>query len=161
MAVETLKSVQLTNADATPVVVNDAALVGGRVRSRYGQVTLPASSSSGSTAEMVRIPIDSTPLYALVYGDGTTNLTNIDVGAKLVHDTPQLDDDSWVVAIAVGTAVTFSAPKLIAGKGTKAWEYTGASSRPNDAGEVAIEISLDANATAVGDLYCAVFYALD
>lgn len=56
MAVENLKSTPITNADATPIVFNDARVAGGVERSWVGTKQVSASASIGSTYRLVRIP---------------------------------------------------------------------------------------------------------
>lgn len=55
MAVVTLKSTPITNADATPVVLNKANVDGGRVRHKRGVVTAANGDSIASTYRAFRI----------------------------------------------------------------------------------------------------------
>src|SRR4030067_470927 len=56
MAVEALKSSSLTNADATPLVKNNARLAAAAMRGAIGFATADAVASIGSTYRLLRVP---------------------------------------------------------------------------------------------------------
>jgi hypothetical protein len=55
MAVVTLKSTAITNADATPVDLSAAYLTNGRVREAVGTVEITSGDSIGSTYRLARV----------------------------------------------------------------------------------------------------------
>lgn len=59
MALETKKSIYITDRDATPTLPVDAYIAGGEVRSGQGYVTTSVSASTGSTYILCSVPANS------------------------------------------------------------------------------------------------------
>jgi hypothetical protein len=60
MTTEAIKSAQLTNADATPAVINSAQVANGRVRHMRGVCAATTTMAAGSTYRFFRIKSNDT-----------------------------------------------------------------------------------------------------
>lgn len=126
MAAENLKSTEVTNADATPVVYNDTQNVQGKVYHAVGVVEA-AGGDAGSTYKFVRLPADAivkrVEFACDDTGDGTINLGLYDVTDAAVEDA-----DFFASALATGTAIARtdvsyeSAVRAIDDAGLQLWE---------------------------------------
>lgn len=152
MAVETLKTTQVTDWASGAKV--QSQLYGSMVQFPFGEVTLPAAASAGSTIELVAVPSNCYPIKVSLSSDGTLDCPDVDVGAKF-SDGTNLDDDGMATGLDIDDTGEHDA---LAGKTRtkQAWQYTSATSDPG--GWVIIEASLDVNAVAVGNMVAFVMY---
>jgi len=80
MATVHLKSVAITNATATPRVLNNANLDGGVLRAASGFVTGTAADSVGSTYRYCRVP-SCARIQSVVYASAAAGATGqVDIG---------------------------------------------------------------------------------
>ncbi len=160
MAVENLKSVQITKVEAATENKLGPELSGGRKRFAYGEVTTTETTgSNGSTYRMVRVPAHAYLISVKVRSDGTLNFTDADVGAASVSNASLLDDNSLANASSVTSTSGAETLTGVEGAPRQAWTYTGASKNPG--GEIDLMVSLDADATAAGKLQMLVEYVVD
>lgn len=126
MAAENLKSTEVTNADASPVVYNDTQNVQGKVY--FAVATLEtAGGDAGSTYRFVRLPADAivkrVEFACDDTGDGTLNVGLYDVTDGAVEDA-----DFFASALATGTAIARtdisyeSGVRIIEDAGLQLWE---------------------------------------
>lgn len=104
MAEVHLKSDVLTNADATPRVLNNSAIEGGFVRRVSGVVTGSASDSVGSTYRYVRVPSNAV-VKAVRYwcpASGATGQVNIGLYRTAENGGAVIDADLFASAIDPG-----------------------------------------------------------
>ena len=136
MAAENLKSTPVTNADASPIVFNNALVEKGRVYSSVATIEA-AGGDAGSTYRMIRLP-SSARVTRLEFasddlGTGlTVNIGLYDVAADAVEDA-----DFFASAVDVATAavartdVTYeSGVVAIENAGKALWEQLGLSADP-------------------------------
>lgn len=104
MAVVTLKSAPVTNADATPVVLNNASVDGGYLRSAVGVVDGSASDSVGSTYRFVRVPSNARISRVIFASDngGATGQVDIGVYQTAANGGAVVDADFFASAVDMG-----------------------------------------------------------
>lgn len=103
MATEALKSTQLSNADASPVVFNSNIDVGGYLRSKVATVEA-AGGDAGSTYRLVRLQANwRVHRVELATDDLGTGLT-LNVGLYDVTDDGVEDADFFASALDVASA---------------------------------------------------------
>ena len=80
MAVVNTKSAIITNLDASPVVLNDVTVQGGRVRSQCGTVEVAAADDDTSVYHFARVPSNARITSIKRYNDAITGMTVCDIG---------------------------------------------------------------------------------
>ncbi len=85
MAVVALKSTQITNRDASPEVINNGRVSGGRLHSTTAKVAIGAADSSTSTYRLVSIPSNAVIKSVKLWTDVSTG-ANMALSADL-YDT--------------------------------------------------------------------------
>ncbi len=81
MAAEALKSLAITNADATPVVFSTGGIgAPARLMSISGKVTATTATTVGSTYQMVRVPSNIIPKRLFIKLDATVTEFDADIG---------------------------------------------------------------------------------
>src|SRR4030067_903388 len=85
MAVEALKSSSLTNADATPLVKNNARLAAAAVRGAIGFATADAVASIGSTYRLLRVPSNAVMFLLNLSNDAFTTTGAADIGIYVAN----------------------------------------------------------------------------
>lgn len=159
MTVENVQSDLIGAMASGPVPVYR---LGGRMRYASALVTTTGTTTtSGSTYRSVRLPSAARIVFGTVYGLGSVDLPDVDVGVVHVEDETIIDDDS----LAAGLDIDDAGPHDFAGADgafdptQPAWSYTNATQDPG--GEVDILLSLDADAVAAGQARVVVHYLVD
>jgi hypothetical protein len=110
MALVALKSTAVTNADATPVVINNPAASAGMLRAVAATLENTASDSVGSTYRMVRVPSNAR-IHRVIYAADAAGATGqVDVG---VYQTAEnggavVDADHFASALDPGAGAVAS-----------------------------------------------------
>jgi hypothetical protein len=158
MAVVNLKSTAITNATASPVVLNAANLANGNLRESQGFAVIANGDSIGSTYRIGRIRSSDRLSVIRLYGPAIAGAI-ADIGLydkSTVNAGAVVDVDFFASAQALtsalnGTDVTFEAAAaggLIANGEKRVWEALGLASDPCKEYDVAL--TLTAAATAGG-----------
>lgn len=110
MAVANTKSTYITNADATPLVLNNPRIGGAFVRSAVGFIEVAAADDDGSVYRMVRVPSNARIETIEVASDGITGGTAYDIGVyKTAADGgAAVDDDIFASALDLSSASAFT-----------------------------------------------------
>jgi hypothetical protein len=138
MAVVNTKSTAITNADATPVVITNRALIKGPVFSACGTVEVAAADDNNSVYRMARIPSNARILSLVAFNDAITlaaGATSFDLG---LHQTAAnggavADSDAFASAVnfqaasTAGTELRYEAAN-IDGIEKRLWELLGLTS---------------------------------
>lgn len=80
MGVVNTKSAIITNLDASPMVLNDVTVYGGRIRSQCGTVEVAAGDDDGSVFRFARLPSNARVISIKRYNDAITGATVYDFG---------------------------------------------------------------------------------
>lgn len=166
MAVENRKSVQITNRDATPRVVNDGRRAQGSLRSSSDFVTVGSADSIASTFRILSIPTTAM-VRAVLVSNGAITSAAADVGVYYPTGLDGtagavIDADFFGSAVSVATAQTNvdvtgeSAVFTIAKRHQPLWQAVGLTSNPG--GFLDIVVTLTAAATASADLMLEAVY---
>jgi hypothetical protein len=161
MSTYCVKSTVITNRNATPKTLTDAAISGGRVKAAYGYIqTYGAADGVGSIYKMFSIPsnarVDSVKMQAGALGTGATLDVGvywpdfIPVGAGLSASVAGTVINTTLFASAVAASdalaltevLTESAVMTIPVQEKMLWEAAGLASDPN--------IDLDVCVTVAG-----------
>ena len=137
MAVVNTLSTLVTNADASPRVMNPVIEDGGRERSIFGAVVVAAGDDDTSTFRVCRVKSHWRIKSILKRNDAITGGTDYDVG---LYDTAEnggavVDVNAYADAISLaaadtaGTDVAFDA-RAIENGGNTVWEDLGLTSDP-------------------------------
>lgn len=157
MAVEAIKSTVITNADASPAVINSAQIANGRVRHMRGKAAVDASASIGSTYRLMRVKSNDLVHQLLLHctaitsaaGDIGIYRTAADGGA--VVDADLFASAQSLASALAGTDVTRESNVItVANMEKPLWELAGLSADPQV--EYDIVVTLTAAATAAGTL---------
>jgi len=164
MAVELVKSAAITNADATPVVLNNPSVERGVLREMVGSAELTSSASIASILRLARVPSNARISRILLSCDAITSAAG-DVGvyypqtiagvAGAVIDVDFFASAQSLAAALVHTDVTHEADPADAGVGyghadvaKPLWEALQMTADPG--GYFDIAVTLTAAATAAG-----------
>lgn len=164
MAVELVKSTAITNADATPVVLNNPSVERGVLREMVGSGELSATASIASIVRLARVPSNARISRVLLSNDAITSAA-ADIGIYLpqtiggvagaVVDVDFFGSAVSLAAAAVHTDVTHEADPADAGVGyghadvaKPLWEALQLTADPG--GYFDIALTLTAAATAAG-----------
>jgi len=104
MALVNLKSTPITNADATPVVINNASVAGGVLRVTAATIENSASDNIGSTYRMVRVP-SVARIHRVIYAADATGATGqVDIGVyqTVANGGAVVDADHFASALDPG-----------------------------------------------------------
>lgn len=156
MAVVTIKSTQITNRDAQPVVLGNDATVKGITKSACGQAPVTNGDSIASFYILCSVPSNARIQDVLLYCDAITSAAG-DIG---LYDTT-LNGGAVVsgtffaaaqtlAAILTGTNLRKSAVNTIAKFEQFLWQVLGLASDPNKVYDVVIKLT--AGATATGNV---------
>lgn len=106
MAVVTLKSAQITNRDASPVVFNNAGVARGDLRAFTARVQTNADDSANSKYLFGSIPSNAVPFSLRLYCDDSGTTGDMDVG--LYRNTADggavVDADFFASAVDINAA---------------------------------------------------------
>lgn len=172
MAVATIKSTQITNRDASPVVLSNSNIAGGKLIEASGVVAVGATDTTGSTYRFLSLPsnakISSVQLWSDASAGANMTLsmdlydTTANAGAivksgfflsALDPSTKFADKDATFTASGAGTNIMSGAEKMI-------WQnLSGLSNDPNKWYDVVA--TSGANNTTTGfNLVCKVAYVM-
>lgn len=134
MAVVNTKSTAITNADASPTVLNGPHVENGMVRNSVGTVEVAAADSDGSVFRFVRIPSNARIKSIKVFCDAITAGTSFDCGlyqtaangGAVLLAAAFASAVDLSTAITLGTEILFEA-KDIANIQKRVWEDGGLS----------------------------------
>lgn len=156
MAVEARKSTLVTNADATPVVLNSPRVDGGSERVEVSTVEIVNADSVGSTYRMFRVPSNAVMTDLRIYAPdiGTTTATDIGLYRTAKDGGAAQDADFFASAVVLnagavnGTDVLHeSAVFTIANSGKELWDALGLTSDPGVFYDVTMTLTGAADAT--------------
>jgi len=157
MAVVAVKSTLITNADATPAVLNSPRVDGGFERIEVATAAITSGDNTGSTYRMFRVPSNAVMTDLRVYSPdiGTTTISDIGLYRTAKDGGAVVDADFFASALSLkdgalnGTDVLHeSAVFSIANSGKEIWDALGLSSDPSVFYDVAFTLTADADATA-------------
>lgn len=165
MAVENLKSASITNADATPPVLNDAGILAGRMERSIGTKQASASASIGSTYRLCRVPSNAFVSQVLLSCDAFDTTGAADVGLYDINGGAVVDADFFGSAVVLTSAlknsdVTFESGVYGVEKvEQRVWEVLGLSADPHKEYDVALTLTAANGAGNAADVTLEVRYA--
>ena len=154
MAVVAVKSTLITNADATPVVLNSPRVDGGSERVAVATAAITDTDSIASTYRMFRVPSNAVMTDLRIYSPdiGTTTIT--DIGLYAADGGAVADADFFASAVSLkdgalnGVDVLHeSAVFSIANSGKELWDALGLTSDPGVFYDVTLTLTAAADAT--------------
>ncbi len=157
MAVVAVKSTLITNADATPAVLNSPRVDGGFERLEVATAAITSGDNTGSTYRMFRVPSNAVMTDLRIYSPdiGTTTISDIGLYRTAKDGGAVVDADFFASALSLkdgalnGTDVLHeSAVFSIANSGKELWDALGLTSDPSVFYDVAFTLTADADATA-------------
>lgn len=166
MAVVNTKSTIIQNVEASPIVKNDAAFIGGRIRRLSATLVIADADSNTSTFRFVQVHSSWSISSIRIFHDGLTGATDIDWGLyrTAADGGAAVDADCYADAINMATATTTGTEIRFNDTTTadinlvnqKVWQDAGQSSDPN----VMYELVMTGNAigTVGGDVTAIVEY---
>lgn len=135
-AVANTLSTLVTNSDASPPVMNQALVDGGRVRERVGTVEIAAADDDTSVYRMMRVRSSDRISELLVHNDAITGGTDFDLGVYdpasrggAVVDINCFADAVDLSSAQAGVNITFEGGD-VANIAKPLWEILGLSSDP-------------------------------
>lgn len=145
MALENLKSTQITNRDATPPVLNNPATEAAFLREKIATITPTDAASISSTYRMVEVPSNAR-ISELLFTAGAMTAGAFDIGVyKCVRDGGAVvDQDFFASAVNCSTAVAQtdvtneSGTNTLAKQAQQLWEAVGASEDPKSAYDIVL-----------------------
>lgn len=138
MAVVNTKSVSVANADASPQVLNDLQVAGGKVKCLRAVVEQGASDNDGSVFRLARIHSSWLVKGVRKFHDAITGGTSYDLGLyrTAADGGAVVDADAYASAVSLastdtaGVQIAFEA-RDVANIEKKVWQDAGLSSDPN------------------------------
>lgn len=153
MPVENRKSTQITNADATPPVLNNSAVARGVPFVACATIEVAAADDDTSIYRLIRVPSNAVMQSLVLFNDAITAGTSYDFGllqtAANGGGATGADIDVFATAVdlssarTTGTEILFEALNIDQ-MGRRVWEILGLSSDPGR------EYDLVASANTVG-----------
>jgi hypothetical protein len=154
MAVVAVKSTLITNADATPVVLNSPRVDGAFERVKVATAAITSGDNTGSTYRMFRVPSNAVVTDLRVYSPDIGTTTIADIGLYAADGGAVADADFFASALSLkdgalnGVDVLHeSAVFSIANSGKELWDALGLTSDPSVFYDVAFTLTADADAT--------------
>jgi hypothetical protein len=155
MAVVAVKSTLITNADATPAVLNSPRVDGGFERIEVATAAITSGDNTASTYRMFRVPSNAVMTDLRIYSPDIGTTTISDIGLyRTAKDGAVVDADFFASALSLkdgalnGTDVLHeSAVFSIANSGKELWSALGLTSDPSVFYDVAFTLTADADAT--------------
>jgi hypothetical protein len=157
MAVVAVKSTLITNADATPVVLNNPRVDGGFERVSVATAAITSGDSVASTYRMFRVPSNAVMTDLRIYSPdiGTTTISDIGLYDTAAAGGAVVDADFFASALSLkdgalnGEDVLHEAAVFtIANSGKELWDALGLTSDPHKFYDVALTLTGAADATA-------------
>lgn len=162
MAVEARKSTAITNATATPPVINSANIEKGNLRESQGFANIVNADSIGSTYRLARIRSSDRMSQILLYAPdiGTTTAGDLGLYRTNADGGAVVDVDFFASAISLnggalnGSDVTFEAGAaggLITNGEKRIWECLGLTADPYLEYDITLTLTgaADASGTAL------------
>jgi len=154
MAVVAVKSTLITNADATPVVLNSPRVDGAFEHVKVATAAITSGDSVDSTYRMFRVPSNAVVTDLRIYAPdiGTTTIADIGlyaadggavVDANFFADALSLKDGALNGVDVLHEAAVFT----IANSGKELWDALGLTSDPSVSYDVALTLTGAADAT--------------
>ena len=156
MAVVAVKSTLITNADATPAVLNSPRVDGGFERIEVATAAITSGDNTGSTYRMFRVPSNAVMTDLRIYSPdiGTTTIADIGLYRTAKDGGAVQDADFFASALSLkdgalnGVDVLHEAAVFtIANSGKELWDALGLSADPSVFYDVALTLTADADAT--------------
>lgn len=156
MAVVALKSTLITNADATPAVLNSPRVDGGFERIEVATVAITSGDNTDSTYRMFRLPSNAVVTDLRIYSPdiGTTTIADVGLYRTAKDGGAVVDADFFASALSLkdgalnGTDILHEAAVFtIANSGKELWDALGLTSDPSVFYDVALTLTADADAT--------------
>lgn len=160
MATEAIKSTIITNADATPAVINTAQLANGRERSMRGVCTVTTTKDIGSTYRFFRVKSNDL-VKQLILDNATLGAgCTMDIGLykTAANGGAVVDADFFASAVDVNTAnraldVTRESGVItVANMEKTIWELLGLSADPQIEYDVVATLTAASAATGAACL---------
>ena len=156
MAVVSVKSTLVTNADALPAVLNNPRVDGGFERIEVATAAITSGDSIASTYRMFRVPSNAVMTDLRIYSPdiGTTTISDIGLYRTAKDGGAVQDADFFASAVSLkdgalnGTDVLHEAAVFtIDNSGKELWEALGLTSDPSVFYDVALTLTAAADAT--------------
>jgi len=156
MAVEAVKSTLISNADATPAVLNNPRVDGGFERVKVATVAITNADSVGSTYRMFHVPSNAVVTDLRVYAPdiGTTTISDIGLYRTADDGGAVVDADFFASALSLkdgalnGVDVLHEAAVFtIANSGKELWDALGLAADPSTSYDVTFTLTGAADAT--------------
>ena len=154
MAVVEVKSTLITNADATPVVLNSPRVDGAFERVKVSTVAITSGDSVASIYRMFRVPSNAVVTDLKIYAPDIGTTTIADIGLYAADGGAVVDADFFASAVSLkdgalnGVDVLHeSAVFSIANSGKELWDALGLTSDPSVSYDVALTLTAAADAT--------------
>jgi hypothetical protein len=154
MAVVAVKSTLITNADATPVVLNSPRVDGAFEHVKVATAAVTSGDSVDSTYRMFRVPSNAVMTDLRIYSPDIGTTTISDIGLYAADGGAVVDADFFASALSLkdgalnGTDVLHeSAVFSIANSGKELWDALGLTSDPSVSYDVALTLTGAADAT--------------
>jgi hypothetical protein len=154
MAVVAVKSTLITNADATPVVLNSPRVDGAFEHVKVSTVAITSGDTTASTYRMFRVPSNAVITDLRIYSPDIGTTTAADIGLYAADGGAVVDADFFASALSLnggalnGTDVLHeSAVFSIANSGKELWDALGLTADPSVSYDVAFTLTGDADAT--------------
>lgn len=154
MAVVAVKSTLITNADATPVVLNSPRVDGAFEHVKVATAAITSGDDIASTYRMFRVPSNAVVTDLRIYSPDIGTTTIADIGLYAADGGAVADADFFASALSLkdgalnGTDVLHeSAVFSIANSGKELWDALGLSADPSVFYDVALTLTAAADAT--------------
>ena len=144
-----VKGVNITNIDATPVVNVDSENAGGKLRV-FHDTYEAASLASGSDITIARIPDNANILYVIVKADALGGSSTLKVGDSG-------DDDRYLAAVGTWNAAG-QVQSMLGGSTAANTAVAGLGYRTTASTDIVITTG---GATISGTIYCWVYYTVE
>ncbi len=145
MALEYLKSTQITNRDATPAVLNNPVTDAGVLRAKVATIAPSASASISATYRMVDIPSNAR-VHRVIFQAAAMGTGKFDIGVyRNTRDGGAVvDADFFASAVDCSAAVAMtdvtneSAEYSMAEQTQQLWQAVGASEDPKSTYDITL-----------------------
>lgn len=157
MAVVTVKSAQITNRDATPVVLNNGRVARGEVRHARGVVAITSGNSTGSKYIACSVPSNAVVISVRVSSPdiGTTTIADVGLYQTTANGGAVVDADFFGSAVSLkdgaltkSEVALESAVYTIANQEKALWDALGLAADSARDYDVALTLTGDADASA-------------
>lgn len=158
----TTSSNLITNSDATPAVMNDVGVAGGRMRVCADNFESGALAT-GNTVALCRLPVNARVYSIKMSNDDLGTTVPADLGIYTTAAVAK-DIDAFASAVALGTAASdvelrYEAAN-ISTNGDKLWELAGDTSNPGGEYDIAFTAGT-VSGGATGTISFQVYYTID